>query len=174
MVPDGLQTITNNADYHLSSNFTPFSNVGKTLTLQYTLKTTQTITCSQNFLTVYSNSTSDFFAFGPYTCTGSSQIILAFSNNGDVYQINKIIDPEYVLNTAVAYKLVVPPNGSYSVYINNAVVASGSLSNDFTKSGGGRPSGPGLFQYPDIDTIELSFFQIEAGSIFDDILLTTS
>jgi hypothetical protein len=171
---DGLQTMTDDAYYNLHSNFTPFSSINKTLTLQYTLKTTQTFTCSDNYLEVYSNNTDRVFWFGPVTCDGYSRIILGFSNNGDAYKINKTIDPGYILNTAVAYKLVVLPDGTYSVHINNAVVANGSLANHFVNRNDNHPIGPGAFQYPYIDAIGLSIYQIEAGSIFDDILLTTS
>ncbi len=77
------------------------------------------------------------------------------------------------MNTAVAYKLVMPPDGSYSVYINNAVVASGSLANDFTNNGS-YPTGSDFFKHSGIDVIAFWFKQIQAGSIFDDILLSAS
>jgi hypothetical protein len=170
VVSGGLQTMTNNAYYDLYSNFTPFSNVGKTLTLQYTLKTTQTITCSQNYLAVHS--TSNAFLFGPFTCNGASRIDIQFWNNTYAYKMDKTIDPRYILNTAVAYKLVMPPNGSYSVYINNAVVASGSFAGDFKNYNGDRPSGQGLFQFLNLYLTRIWVYQ--ASSIFDDILLTTS
>jgi hypothetical protein len=169
----GLITLTDNADYYIYSIFTPFSCIGKTLTLQYTLKTTKIISCSGNYLTVYSTNTNSFFWFGPNTCGGDNRLIITFWNNGVAYRINKTIDPGYILNTEVAYKLVVPPNGTYSVYINNALVASGSLANDFT-NGYDHTSGPGLSQYTGIDWILLWFKQIQAGSIFDDIFLSAS
>ncbi len=86
--------------------------------------------------------------------------------------MDKTIDPRYILNTAVAYKLVMPPNGSYSVYINNAVVASGSFAGDFKNYNGDRPSGQGLFQFLNLYLTRIWVYQ--ASSIFDDILLTTS
>jgi hypothetical protein len=97
---------------------------------------------------------------------------IGFSNRV-AYRINKIIDPGYILNTTVAYKLVVPPDGSYSVHINNALVSSGSVANDF-RNGIGHPNRADVFQFSGLDAIGLSFPQKEAGSIFDDILLTTS
>jgi hypothetical protein len=172
VVSGGLQTMNNGAAYRIYSVFTPFSNVGNTLTLEYTLKTTQTIACSGNGLIVYDN-TNSYFWFGPDTCSGVSILDIGFKNSGVAYKITKTIDPGYILNTAVAYKLVVPPNGTYSVYINNAVVASDSLAADFAYNGN-HPSGPGLFQYSGIYWIEFTFRQDQAGSVFDEILLTTS
>ncbi len=168
----GLQTMTDKAYYYISSSFTPFSSIGKTLTVQYTLKTTRTISCSQSNLVVKAMDTYVFW-FGPYTCGEVSIVAIGFTNNGLEYPFIHTIDPGYVLNTAVAYKLVVPPNGTYSVYINNAVVASGSVANDFANNGN-QPSGPGLFQYSQIGQIGFNIFQDQAGSVFDDILLTTS
>jgi hypothetical protein len=89
--------------------------------------------------------------------------------NGVAYEIKKHIDPGYILNTAVAYKLVVRPNDTYSVYINNVVVASGSVTADFA-----CPNGQYLFQFSKISGVAFVFKQDQAGSVFDDILLTTS
>jgi hypothetical protein len=171
---DGVRTLVYDAYYHLHSNFTPFSNIGKTLTLQYKLEVDNEITCSQNFLTVYSTYPNSNFLFGPNTCKGASRIDVKFSNNGVAYQITKIIDPAYILRTAVAYKLVVPPNGTYLVYINNTLVESGSLANDFANENGGLPTGPDLFQFSGVGAVGLDLWQAVAGSTFDDILLTTS
>ncbi len=104
-----------------------------------------------------------------------SKLEIGFKNNEQQveYKFTKTVNPGYVLNTAVAYKLVVPPNGTYSVYINNAVVASGALDADFANNGT-YPSGPGLFQYSQIGAVGFWLYQAQAGSIFDDILLTTS
>jgi hypothetical protein len=141
VVSGGLQALTDNAYYYIYSIFTPFSCVGNTLTLEYTLKTTQTIACSGNGLILYDKINS-YFWFGPGTCSGVSKIDIGFKNNRVAYQITKTSDPRYILNTAVAYKLVVPPNGTYSVYINNPVVACDSLVADFAYYGN-HPSGLG-------------------------------
>ena len=126
MVPGGLKTLTDDATYHLHSNFTPFSNIGKTLTLQYTLKTTRSIWCSGNGPTVYSTYPNSYFWFGPVTC----DVVLVLVVVVDV--------------------------------------------DDFADSDSDHPSGPGLFQFSGINGIGFWFKQDQAGSIFDDILLTTS
>ncbi len=167
---DGVRTVDNNAYYHLHSNFTPFSNIGKTLTLQYKLEVDNEITCSQNFLTFYSTYPNSSFLFGPHTCNGTSRIDIKFWNKGIAYQINKTIDPGYILKMAVAYKLVLPPNGTYSVYINNALVGSGSVANDFADKNGFSD----LFQFSGVGAVGLDLWQAVAGSTFDDILFTTS
>jgi hypothetical protein len=93
VVSGGLQTMTNSAFYHLHSNFTPFSSINKTHTLQYTLKTTQTISCSGNGMKVFSSYPNSYFWFGPDTCGGSSQIFIAFMADGVQYQMTKLVDP---------------------------------------------------------------------------------
>ncbi len=159
--------MTNYAYYHLfTSIFTPFSSINKTLTLQYTLKITQTISCSKNIVAVFASG--DAFWFGPYTC-GISLMNIGVMKNGVAYEITKTINPGYILNTAVAYKLVVRPDGSYSVHIQNTVVASGSVAADFA-----CPNGLYLFQFSNISGVAFVFKQDQAGSVFDDILLTTS
>lgn len=51
----GLQTSENSKFYAISSRFKPFSNKGKTLVIQYTVKHEQKIDCGGGYIKIFSS-----------------------------------------------------------------------------------------------------------------------
>mgnify|MGYP001852202927 CR=1 FL=1 len=51
----GLQTSENSKFYAISSRFKPFSNKGKTLVIQYTVKHEQKIDCGGGYVKIFSS-----------------------------------------------------------------------------------------------------------------------
>lgn len=54
-ISTGLQTSENSKFYAISSRFKPFSNKGKTLVIQYTVKHEQKIDCGGGYIKIFSS-----------------------------------------------------------------------------------------------------------------------
>ncbi|XP_041268375.1 calreticulin [Onychostruthus taczanowskii] len=136
----GIQTSQDARFYALSSRFEPFSNRDKTLVVQFTVKHEQNIDCGGGYVKLFPASLSQEdmhgdseynIMFGPDICgPGTKKVHVIFNYKGKNVLINKDIrckDDEFTH----LYTLVVRPDNTYEVKIDNARVESGSLEEDW-------------------------------------------
>ncbi|XP_075380681.1 calreticulin-3 isoform X2 [Mycteria americana] len=135
----GLQTSENSKFYAISSRFKPFSNKGKTLVIQYTVKHEQKIDCGGGYVKIFSSNLDQknlsgdspyYIMFGPDICgseTKKVHVILNYKNKP--HPIKKPIRCKVDGYTHL-YTLIIRPDQTYKVKIDNEMVASGNLEDD--------------------------------------------
>ncbi|XP_074835736.1 calreticulin [Carettochelys insculpta] len=136
----GLQTSQDARFYALSARFDPFSNKDKTLVVQFTVKHEQNIDCGGGYVKLFPSSLnqedmhgdSEYnIMFGPDICgPGTKKVHVIFNYKGKNILINKDIrckDDEFTH----LYTLIVRPDNTYEVKIDNNKVESGSLEEDW-------------------------------------------
>ncbi|KAM8873927.1 calreticulin-like [Spinachia spinachia] len=136
----GLQTSQDARFYALSARFEPFSNDGKPLVIQFTIKHEQKIDCGGGYVKVYpsdldqSNMHGDsqyYIMFGPDICGYSTKKVhVIFNYKGKNHLIKKDIKCKDDELTHL-YTLILNPDQTYEVKINNEKVESGSLEDDW-------------------------------------------
>lgn len=87
----GLQTTENSKFYAISSRFKPFSNKGKSLILQYTVKHEQKIDCGGGYVKIFSS------ALDQKNMSRESQYYIMFGELD--LPINGMSDSEFSLGT---------------------------------------------------------------------------
>ncbi|XP_067109678.1 calreticulin-like [Osmerus mordax] len=136
----GLQTSQDARFYSTSARFEPFSNEGKTLVVQFTVKHEQNIDCGGGYIKLFPaeldqrsmHGDSRYnIMFGPDICGPSTKKVHLIINYKDKnHLINKDIrckDDEYTH----LYTLILWPDNSYEVKIDNQRVEGGSLEEDW-------------------------------------------
>jgi len=136
----GLQTSQDARFYAVSRKFTPFSNKDKPLVLQFSVKHEQNIDCGGGYLKVFDCSleqtnlhgeTPYLIMFGPDICgPGTKKVHVIFSYKGKNHLINKEIRCKDDVFTHF-YTLIVQPDNTYEVLIDNEKVESGNLEDDW-------------------------------------------
>uniref|UniRef100_A0A8C6VNJ5 Calreticulin n=1 Tax=Naja naja TaxID=35670 RepID=A0A8C6VNJ5_NAJNA len=136
----GLQTSENLKFYAISSRFQPFSNKGKSLVIQYTVKHEQKIDCGGGYVKLFPSNLNQknmsgeslyYIMFGPDICgsdTKKVHIILNYKNK--VYPVKKQIRCK-VDGFTHLYTLVLKSDHTYKVKIDNKMVISGILEDDW-------------------------------------------
>ncbi|CAH1716099.1 hypothetical protein AGLY_007335 [Aphis glycines] len=136
----GIQTSQDARFYALSKKFPPFSNEGKDLVIQYTVKHEQNIDCGGGYVKLFNcdlepkkmhGETPYEIMFGPDICgPGTKKVHVIFSYNGKNLLINKDIRCRDDVYTHV-YTLIVKSDNTYEVLIDNEKVESGELEADW-------------------------------------------
>jgi len=137
----GLQTSQDARFYAYSAKFpSKFSNKGKDLVLQYTVKHEQNIDCGGGYIKIHPstvdqkeyNGDSEYnIMFGPDICGSSTKKVhVIFNYNGKNHLIKKNIPAESDQFTHL-YTLIVHPDNTYEVQIDQKEVAKGSLKEDW-------------------------------------------
>jgi len=137
----GLKTTQDARFYQISAAFPEFSNKGKDLILQYSVKHEQKIDCGGGYLKIMPaegvdqktfNGDSPYnIMFGPDICgTSTKKTHLIFNYKGKNHLINKEIKAESDEFTHL-YTLILKPDNTYKVEIDGTEVASGSLAEDW-------------------------------------------
>jgi len=132
----GLQTSQDAKFYAISSSFDKFSNEGKTLVVQFSVKHEQNIDCGGGYVKLFP-STLDSTAmtgdseynimFGPDICgPGTKKVHVIFQYKGKNLLIKKDIRCKDDVDTHM-YTLIVNSDNTYSVLIDNKEAQSGSL-----------------------------------------------
>jgi len=138
-INQGLQTSQDARFYQISAKFDEFSNEGKDLVIQYSVKHEQNIDCGGGYLKLMPaglnqkdfNGDSQYnIMFGPDICGGTKKTHAIFNYKGQNHLINKQINAESDELTHV-YRLVVHPDNTYEVSIDGQSKASGSLKDDW-------------------------------------------
>uniref|UniRef100_A0A3P9ITP5 Calreticulin n=1 Tax=Oryzias latipes TaxID=8090 RepID=A0A3P9ITP5_ORYLA len=136
----GLQTSQDARFYAASARFEPFSNEGKSLVIQFTVKHEQKIDCGGGYVKVFPSDldqadmhgdSSYYVMFGPDICGYSTKKVhVIFNYKGKNHLIKKEIkckDDEFTH----LYTLILNPDQTYQVKIDNEKVESGSLEEDW-------------------------------------------
>lgn len=139
MVGAGLKTVTDYRFYDISAKTPSFSNKGKTLVLQYTVKHEQNLDCGGGYIKLAPTSDqlkwggdSEYsIMFGPDICGYSTKRVhVIFTYKGKNHLIKREIKPESDELTHI-YTLIVKPDNTYEVQIDLKKVQSGSLMEDW-------------------------------------------
>ncbi|XP_028902659.1 calreticulin [Ornithorhynchus anatinus] len=136
----GLQTTQDGKFYALSTRFQPFSNEGENLVVQFTVKHEQGIDCGGGYIKLFPaeldqgdmHSESRYLImFGPDICgTGNNYVHAIINYKGNYHANNKTIRCRINKLTHL-YTLIIRPNATYAVKIDNQLVTSGSLEEDW-------------------------------------------
>lgn len=136
----GLKTSQDARFYALSTKFDPFSNRDKPLVIQFSVKHEQNIDCGGGYLKVFDCSLDPkdmhgdspyLIMFGPDICgPGTKKVHVIFSYKGKNHLINKEIRCKDDVFSHM-YTLVVRPDNTYEVLIDNSKVESGNLEDDW-------------------------------------------
>ena len=136
----GIQTSQDARFYGISAKLEPISNVGKTLVIQFTVKHEQKIDCGGGYIKLYPKNVDQanlhgdspyYIMFGPDICGYSTKKVhVIFNYKGQNLLTKKEIkcmDDELTH----LYTLIVRPDNTYEVKIDNAKVESGKLEDDW-------------------------------------------
>jgi len=136
----GIQTSQDARFYGISSKFDTFSNEGKTLVVQFTVKHEQKIDCGGGYVKLYPAGTdqeklsgdSDYLVmFGPDICGYSTKKVhVIFNYKGTNLLTKKEIKCKDDELTHL-YTLILRPDNTYEVKIDNEKVESGTLEQDW-------------------------------------------
>ncbi|GFS66332.1 calreticulin [Nephila pilipes] len=139
-ISKGIQTSQDARFYGLSTKFEPFSNKNKAVIFQFTVKHEQSIDCGGGYIKVFDCSldpkdlhgeTPYLVMFGPDICgPGTKKVHVIFNYKGKNLLINKEIRCKDDVYTHV-YTLIVNPDNTYVVKIDNEKVESGELEKDW-------------------------------------------
>lgn len=137
----GLQTSQDARFYAISAKIPePFSNEGKDLVLQYSVKHEQNIDCGGGYIKLAPstinqksfNGDSDYnIMFGPDICGSSTKKVhLIFNYKGKNHLLKKNVPAESDTFTHL-YTLILHPDNTYEIRIDEKEVAKGSLREDW-------------------------------------------
>jgi len=136
----GLMTSEDARFYGASTKFTQFSNEGKDLVIQFSVKHGQKIDCGGGYIKLFPSSldqagmTGDSeynIMFGPDICGSSNKKVHAiFNYKGKNLLIKKTVACETDQLTHV-YTLIVKPDNTYEIRIDGTKKESGNLSDDW-------------------------------------------
>lgn len=136
----GVQTSQDARFYALSTKFPSFSNKDKPLVVQFRVKHEQNIDCGGGYVKVFDSSLEQkdmhgespyLFMFGPDICgPGTKKVHVIFSYKGKNHLINKDIRCKDDVFSHL-YTLIVRPDNTYEVLIDNEKVESGDLESDW-------------------------------------------
>lgn len=136
----GVQTSQDARFYAYSAKFPTFSNEGKDLVLQYTVKHEQKIDCGGGYVKILPstvdqknfNGDSEYnIMFGPDICGHSTKKVhLIFNYGGKNHLLKKNVPCETDEFTHL-YTLILHPDNTYEIQIDQKEVAKGSLKEDW-------------------------------------------
>ncbi|KNH04381.1 hypothetical protein XU18_4348 [Perkinsela sp. CCAP 1560/4] len=139
LIGKGIQTSNDAHFYAFSSSIpTPFTNSDAKLVVGFTVKHEQDIDCGGGYIKLlpelegskFDGDSEYFIMFGPDICGPTRKIHLIFNYNGRNLLWKK--EPRCADDTLThAYKLVVNPDNTYEVYLDNDKVESGLLEDDW-------------------------------------------
>jgi calreticulin len=139
-VDQGAKTTPDARFYQLSAKYPEFSNEGKDLIVQYSVKHEQSIDCGGAYIkllpagldqTSFNGDSQYNIMFGPDICgVSTKKTHLIFNYKGKNHLIKKDIRAETDTWTHL-YTLIVKPDNTYEVLIDSQSVAKGSLKEDF-------------------------------------------
>lgn len=136
----GLQTSQDARFYAVAASFDSFSNKGKTLVIQFSVKHEQNIDCGGGYVKVFPSSinaeemTGDSeynIMFGPDICgPGTKKVHVIFQYKGKNLLVKKEIRCKDDVDTHI-YTLIVNPDNTYEVLIDNVSAQKGGLEADW-------------------------------------------
>jgi len=135
----GLQTSQDARFYQISAEFPKFSNQGKDLIFQFSVKHEQRIDCGGGYFKIlpgpmnqenFNGETPYNIMFGPDICGSTKRTHLIFNYKGTNHLIKKEIRTETDELTHL-YTLILHPDNTFQVNIDGKEAAKGNLKDDF-------------------------------------------
>ncbi|KAG2544730.1 calreticulin-like [Panicum virgatum] len=136
----GIQTSEDYRFYAISAQYPEFSNKDKTLVLQFSVKHEQKLDCGGGYVKLlggyvdqkkFGGDTPYSIMFGPDICGYATKKVHAIlTKNGKNHLIKKEVPCETDQLTHV-YTLIIRPDATYSILIDNAEKQSGSIYDDW-------------------------------------------
>jgi calreticulin len=135
----GLKTLNDARFYMYSRSFPEFSNSGKNLVLQYTVKHEQSIDCGGAYLKLhptglnqatYNGDSVYNIMFGPDICGGTKRTHFILTNKDKNHLIKNDIPTESDTFTHT-YTLILKPDNTFQVLIDGQEKRSGSIEDEF-------------------------------------------
>ncbi|KAK3893033.1 hypothetical protein Pcinc_003127 [Petrolisthes cinctipes] len=136
----GIQTSQDARFYGLSTKFEPFGNKDKPLVIQFSIKHEQNIDCGGGYVKVFDCSLDQkdmhgespyLIMFGPDICgPGTKKVHVIFNYKGTNHLVKKDIRCKDDVFSHL-YTLVVNPDNTYEVLIDNEKAQSGELEEDW-------------------------------------------
>jgi calreticulin len=135
----GLKTQEDARFYHLTTGFDEFSNKGKTLVLQYSLKQDQRIDCGGGYVKLhpagidqksYDGESVYNIMFGPDICGSTRRTHVILNRRGDNHLIKEDIPTETDTVTHV-YTLILKPDNTFQVLTDNKESRAGNIEDHF-------------------------------------------
>ncbi|XP_076441189.1 calreticulin-like [Babylonia areolata] len=135
----GLRTTQDGRFYGISTKFKKFTNDNRTLVIQFTVKKEQNIECGGMYLKLYSSDlnqedlhseTPYLIMFGPDICGIDRKLHVIFNYKGRNLQHKKNLTCRYD-NLTHLYTLVVNPERTYEVLVDNKLREVGELEADW-------------------------------------------
>ncbi|KAJ4766488.1 Calreticulin [Rhynchospora pubera] len=136
----GIQTSEDYRFYAISAEFPEFTNKDKTLVLQFSVKHEQKLDCGGGYVKLLSGEvdqkkfggdTPYSIMFGPDICGYSTKKVHAiFTRDGKNHLIKKEVPCE-TDQLAHVYTLIVKPDATYSILIDNVEKQTGSIYDDW-------------------------------------------
>merc|ERR1712136_644311 len=136
----GLQTAEDSKFFGISSSFESFSNEGKELIIQYQAKYEKDIECGGGYvkiggkvddLSTFGDPTPYNIMFVPDKCGNSKRTHLIFQYKGkNVLKKTDLPYKQDVDGTSHVYRLVVKPDNTVTVLVDEAEIYSGSMKPD--------------------------------------------
>lgn len=131
----GLKTLEDARFYTLSTEFEEFTNKDKNLVLQFSLKQDQRIDCGGGYIKLhpaglnqkaYNGDSEYHIMFGPDICGSTRRTHVILTKNGKNHLIKEDVATETDTVTHV-YTLIVKPDNTFEVLIDNNEARSGSI-----------------------------------------------
>ncbi|CAN6280702.1 unnamed protein product [Urochloa humidicola] len=136
----GIQTSEDYRFYAISAQYPEFSNKDKTLVLQFSVKHEQKLDCGGGYVKLlggdvdqkkFGGDTPYSIMFGPDICGYTTKKVHAIlTKNGKNHLIKKEVPCETDQLTHV-YTLIIRPDATYSILIDNAEKQTGSIHDDW-------------------------------------------
>ena len=135
----GLQTSEDARFYQISAAIEEFSNKGKTLVLQFSVRNEQDIDCGGGYIKLLPagldqvdfNGDSDYnIMFGPDICGGTKRTHVILNYKGENHLVRNNVEVRSDVHSHI-YTLIINPDQTYAVKIDNEEVRSGDLTEDF-------------------------------------------
>jgi calreticulin len=135
----GLKTLDDARFYTYSKSFPEFSNAGKDLVLQYSVKHEQSIDCGGAYLklhpagldqTAYTGDSVYNIMFGPDICGGTKRTHFILNNKDKNHLIKNDIQCESDTFTHT-YTLILKPDNTFKVLIDGEEKRSGNIEDEF-------------------------------------------
>jgi len=135
----GIKTGNDARFYQLSAAFDEFSNKDEDLVFQFSIKNEQRLDCGGGYIKLLPagvdqqnfNGDSPYnIMFGPDICGSTRRVHVIFNYKGENYLINHNIPCETDIYSHV-YTLIVHPDQTYEVLIDNVSKRTGSLTEDW-------------------------------------------
>jgi calreticulin len=131
----GLKTLNDARFYQVSAAFPEFSNEGKDLVLQFSVKHEQDIDCGGGYVKILPAGLdqSDFngdsvynIMFGPDICGGTRRTHAIITYKGTNYLINTNVEVRSDVLSHL-YTFIIHPDQTYKILIDNSVVKEGNF-----------------------------------------------